>query len=223
MIEQAPILITGIPRSGTSIIAGVIKQCGAFIGNVSRRGMYENDNIREHLVKQYFYRIGADPRGQFPIPSTINLPIPGDWRERVEKIITMEGYHELNGGYWVYKGTGMSLIWPVWHNAFPNAKWIIVRRRTGDVIQSCLKTTYMKAYNDIDGWKGWVHQYERKFVEMMEAGVNCKIIWPERMVTGDFQQMKEVLEWVGLQWTDEIKDFIDPLLWNSRMKINKGG
>ena len=215
MIETPPILVTGIPRSGTSIVAAVVQQCDVFIGNILKRGMYENHAVRDNIMKPYFERMGKDPRGQFPLPETKHLIMPADWREKVEKLMTAQGYSE---GAWMYKSTTMGLIWPVWHNAFPNAKWIIVRRRTGDVIQSCLKTGYMRAYTDGEGWRGWVHEYEKRFVEMIEAGVNCKVIWPERMVTGDYQQMKEALEWLGLQWFDGIKDFVDPLLWASRKK-----
>jgi hypothetical protein len=69
-----------------------------------------------------------------------------------------------------------------------------------------------------EGWLWWIHQHEQRFVEMIEAGVNCKQIWPERMVTGDYQQLYEVLDWVGLSWRSEILNFIDPLLWKSRQK-----
>jgi hypothetical protein len=128
---------------------------------------------------------------------------------------------ELDGykrGAWMYKDSKIGLIWPVWNLAFPNAKWIIVRRRTGDVIQSCLKTGYMTAYENETGWLDWVHAYEKKFVEMIEAGVNCKQIWPERMIMGDFKQLYETIDWLGLTWRKEALDFIDPLLWNKHQK-----
>ncbi len=216
MTIQPPILITGIPRSGTSIVAATIGQCGVFIGEIFKRSMYENCGIKDRIVKPYFERIGKDPNGQFPLPETKDLSIPVDWKKKVEGIILKQGYDKSVP--WMFKSTTMGLIWPVWYNAFPNAKWIIVRRRTGDVIQSCLKTGYMSAFSDEQGWLEWVHEYEKRFVEMIEAGVNCKVIWPERMVMRDYEQMKETLEWLGLQWTDELKNFIDPLLWTSRKK-----
>jgi hypothetical protein len=121
-------------------------------------------------------------------------------------------------------------MWPIWNYAYPNAKWLIVRRRTGDVIESCVKTAYMltfKSQENLDavgakdereGWKWWVHQYENKFREMIEAGVNCKIIWPERMVTGDYQQVYEMLDWLGMEWNSNIVATIDPMLIKSRRK-----
>jgi hypothetical protein len=215
MIEQSPILVTGIPRSGTTMIAKVIHACGAFVGeNATKRKklMLENYTISGIIVKPYMERIGSDPKGQFPLPKEKNITIPLDWGPRVENLIKLEGYID---GPWMYKDTKMGLIWPVWNYAFPNAKWIIVRRRTGDVIQSCLKTGYMTAYEDEKGWLEWVHEYEKRFVQMMEAGVNCKIIWPERLIDGNLQQLHEVIDWLGLTWKKEALEFIDPLLWRN--------
>ncbi|GAG16971.1 unnamed protein product, partial [marine sediment metagenome] len=176
--------------------------CGAFGGEMSKRGMFTNDAILTKIVIPYFESIGSDPLGQYPLPVVKNIPT--DWKQRTEQVIVNEGYQK---GQWMYKDSKLSLVWPIWDYAFPNAKWVIVRRRTGDIIQSCLKTAFMKAFTsercqkaigvniERDGWLWWVHQYEKRFVEMIEAGLNCKVVWPERMVHGDYQQMYETLEW----------------------------
>jgi hypothetical protein len=77
-------------------------------------------------------------------------------------------------------------------------------------VQSCIKTGFMSAFkdkanlqkvnaaNEADGWLWWVHEQENRFVEMVDAGLNCKVIWPERMRDGDFEQMYEIINWLGL-------------------------
>lgn len=233
MIDHPPILVTGIARSGTSMIAAVINTCGAFggvmsVNNNKRRGMFENIQIRDSIVKPYMDRIGVDREGQYPLPSTPSVSIPMDWRTRVEKVMVDEGYQ---GGEWMYKDTRSGLIWPVWHYAFPDAKWVIVRRRSADVIQSCSKTGFMRAFKNENilreigldspeaGWSWWIRQHEKKFVEMISEGVNCKVIWPERILEGNLNQLHEILEWLGLSWKQEALDFINPLLWTKK----KGG
>lgn len=217
MIERPPILITGAARSGAGMIAGVINLCGAFGGVMpNKKGLYENEGIRDTVVKPYLRKCGADPEGQNPLLDlSKEVRMPMNFRTDVEGIIKQHGYEM---GPWMYKDARIALMWPVWHYAFPDAKWIIVRRRTGDIIDSCLKTGYMTAYDTSLGWLGWVHEYEKRFVSMITEGVNCKIIWPERMVHGDFQQLYETLEWVGLPWKTEVLTFIDPLLWGNRRK-----
>ena len=78
----------------------------------------------------------------------------------------------------------------------------------------------MTAYEDAEGWVSWVRQYEQKFVEMIEAGLNCKVIWPERLVDGDYQQLREVIEWLGLTWKQSIIEYINPLL-NGTKNVKK--
>ena len=146
---KEPILITGCARSGTSMVAGVINLCGAFGGKMSgpnknnQKGMFENHRIRQNIVKPYLRKLEVDPLGQYPLPNIKGLDIPVNWREDVIKIMIDQGYKD---GEWFYKGAKMCLHWPVWDYAFPNAKWIIVRRRTGDIVRSCLHTSFMSAF-----------------------------------------------------------------------------
>jgi len=138
-----------------------------------------------------------------------------------------QGYKD---GPWMYKGAKMCQHWPVWNYAFPDAKWIIVRRKTPDIINSCMRTGFMRAFvnqsnqryvgakNEQEGWLWWVHQHEERFVEMVKTGLNVKWIWPERMIDGDYSQIKEMLEWLGLEWDQDVVDFIEPKLWKSRQK-----
>ncbi len=228
-----PILITGAARSGTSLVAGVINMCGAFGGEMrgpnpnNPKGMFENVKIIQDIVKPYLRRLKVDPLGQFPLPQVGQLSIPINWRNQIERAIIEDGYTD---GPWMYKGAKMCLMWPVWNYAFPNAKWIIVRRRTGDIVESCIKTNFMRAFNmesnqravhaqgEKEGWIWWVNQHEKRFVEMIEAGLNVKIVWPQRMVNGDYTQIYDTMDWLGLEWKSEVLSHIDPKLWKARRK-----
>lgn len=229
---RPPILITGCARSGTSLVAGVINICGAFGGDMSgpnrnnQKGMFENAKIRNTIVKPYFRKIGVDPLGQYPLPNINNLLIPMDWQKRVEAVIKEQGY---KNGPWMYKGAKMCLHWTVWHYAFPDAKWIIVRRKPTQIVNSCLKTGFMKAFkngtyrkevgakNEAEGWLWWVHEHHKRFIEMVDEELDVRWVWPERMVDRDYSKMKQTIEWLGLEWKEEeVVNFIDPKLWKAR-------
>ena len=231
---NSPILITGAARSGTSMIGGIINLCGAFAGvtvppnkDVSK-GMFENLNILNTIVKPYLVEIGADPNGQFPLPDVNNLQIPTQFGAKVLKALQEEGYKD---GTWMYKGTHMSLMYTIWNYAFPNAKWIVVRRSDDDIVASCLRTAYMRTFDGgvnlklvgatdkKDAWYWWVRQHNGRFAEMVENGLNCKQIHPERMVRGDYSQIYEMLDWLGLRWNNEILNFIEPKIGNVRKNL----
>lgn len=228
MIDKHPIVITGIPRSGASMIAGVVHRCGAFGGEMSGyKGVNENDAIKETLEKPYLASVWADEMGQYPLPEKRRIKIPVTWKESVEEIMERQGYKD---GEWFYKSSRATLLWEIWHNAYPHAKWVIVRRRTGDIVESCKKTGYMKAFKSEDkqkavgvkteeeGWLWWVHEYEKRFVEMIIEGLDCKVVYPARLVYGDYSQLYEMLDWLKLKWSPKIFNYIDPLLETTRKK-----
>jgi hypothetical protein len=171
---------------------------------MSKRGMYSNDVIREELVNLYL----SAEKVRFKYNFT-------NWKSSIQSIITAQGYQK---GDWMYKDSNLSKMWKIWNSAYPNAKWVIVRRRTGDIIQSCMKTGYMTEYSTEEGWLSMVHEYEAHFVEMITEGLNCKIIWPERMVQGNYQQLYELCDWLGLEWNPDALKYIESLLWKSRQK-----
>ena len=82
------------------MIAGIINICGAFGGNMAgpnphnAKGMFENAQIRQNIVKPYYDSIGVDRLGQYPLPNPNNIKIPPGWQERVDQVMIDEGYEE---------------------------------------------------------------------------------------------------------------------------------
>lgn len=217
-----PIIITGCARSGTSLTAGVIHLSGAFGGEMfgpnrhNQKGMFENVEIRQNVVKPYLKRIGVDPLGQRPLPNNRQVFEVSDrqvqeWRDRIHLIVQSQGYKD---GPWFYKGAKACLIWYLWHRAFPDAQWVVVRREARDIAASCLRTSFMRAYKDLPGWLYWVDRHERRFDEMRQAGINVREFWPSRAIEGDFGYVREFVEGLGLEYNEKlVKAFIDPTLY----------
>ena len=216
-----PILITGCARSGTSLTAGIFSACGAFGGltfgpnDWGKKDMFENKTIRETIIKPFLMLNGADPKGQRPLPDIRNLMQVVNLRERIESII--KSSPDYKEGPWFYKGVRMCLVWPTFHFAFPKAKWIIVRRKDADIVNSCMRTGFMNAYKDETGWQIWVDHHKARFLEMIDADMDVHQVWPEKMIKGDFTEIKKVVEAVGLTWNpDAVKDFVAPELWRNK-------
>jgi hypothetical protein len=206
-----PIFVTGTERSGSALVARILTMCGVWHGTCNK--MYEHKGLTDlHKFEK-----------ESLFPKTMEIQIPFNWKNDVQKIITDDNW---TGQQWMVKSSKLAQYWPVWAYAYPDAKWLIVRRRTGDIIQSCVKTGYMQTFKggmnlfngetEEQGWLWWIHQYETKFVEMIEAGLNCRIVWPDRMVSGNYEQMKETIDWLGLKWNSKIPEVVEPLLEKSR-------
>jgi hypothetical protein len=216
-----PIFITGCARSGTSMTAGVINICGAWGGNMARanrnnkKGMFENRTVVNEMTKPLLTEIGADPMGQNPLPNIRDFEEQNSlvWGKRFEDIMRSQGYEDEYR--LMYKGAKMCLMWTLWDRAFPNAKWIIVRRRSDDIINSCMRTGFMSRYKDKEGWLFWVREHVKRFREMYESRLQIMEVFPQEMIDGHYTEMESVIEWLGLDWKEkEVKEFISPDLWN---------
>lgn len=208
--------------------AGIISLCGAWGGQLAggtkynQRGMFENTEIRNQIVKPFLIKIGCDPMGQKPLPEPDknsdlkkDLVANSNWlRKEVLKIIRGQGYH--NDSTWFYKGAKICLIWQMWHLAFPKAKWILVRRRDSDIIRSCMKTSFMKKCGNEKGWQEWINVHKKRFAEMRMMGLNMFEIWPQDIINGDFHKIRAALESFGLVWKKEkVVEFVSPALWTA--------
>lgn len=216
-LKEPPILVTGCARSGTSMTAGILSVLGAWGGEMSgptkhnRKGMFENAEIRS-IVKLYLHLCNVDPKGQYPLPNINDLRPIANWKNRITGIMERQG---CPFDSWFYKGAKMCLIWPIWHNAFPKAKWIIVRRSDDDIVYSCMRTGFMNNHSTEKGWHSWVDHHKENFKQMHEAGLQIKELWPSKFVEGDYTELKEVMEWAGLPWNEEsINAFVDKKLFH---------
>lgn len=215
---QPPILITGCARSGTSMTAGIIQNCGAFGGKTSGpnrynpKGMFENSRIREELVKTYLRSINCDPKGQNPLPDYTTLTTPMGWKTFVENVMMEDGY---KGGPWYYKGAKMCLIWSIWHQCFPDAKWVIVRRPRKEIIHSCLNTGFMNAFDTEEGWGRWVDHHLECFTAMRLAGLDIVEFWPGDVINGSMVAAQDLINSLGLKWhSTRVQKFVDVRLWH---------
>jgi hypothetical protein len=204
-----PILVTGSARSGVSMTAGIFKRCGAWVGCVDQS--YENVEVRDKTVNPYLEFIGADKMCQNPLPDPHALqPLVGLVR-RVETAAKFQGYRY---GPWMYKSPAIALTWPIWAQAFPDSKWVIVRRDDRDILNSCIKTGFMRGYSDPREWQQWIDAFKDCFEEMKSSLVLVREVWPQKYVNGDFGEIAETVEWLGLRWNpDKVKEYVNPSLW----------
>lgn len=212
---DTPIIVTGCARSGTSLVAGVLANCGVWIGKCTgptqynKRGQFENEYIRDQLTKPYLKNIGVDPMGQIPLPTADQIVPDPKWRSKVLTAMRDQGYD--GSGPWMFKGAKACLIWQIWDEAFPNAQWVIVRRSTDRIVDSCMKTRFMHKRKTQESWQEWVEHHLECFRAMADAGLNINTIWPG---TNNLSQYRDLVDTLGLTWNEEaVAGYVDPKLW----------
>jgi len=218
-----PILITGVPRSGTSMTAGILSLCGLWGGKMvgptkwNTRGMFENSAVRNTVIKPYLRSIGVDPLGQFPLPPEDIIDHPFEATVLKAKVLHLFEEQGLNGKRWFYKEPKIVIMWKLWHEAFPEATFVVVRRKRDQIINSCLRTGFMRAFDNYDGWKWWTDNYLNRIKNMKKEISNFHEIWPEKMIDGDLFEIKQLVKNIGLEWNfAAVKNFIEPNLWKNK-------
>lgn len=197
------LLITGCARSGTSLTTQLLQAHGLQTGRTN--GLFENTDIRERILKPMLESVGGDRLGQHPLPPRDAHPDAEELAGRVRAVL---------GDQWVYKDAKLCLVWRAWAEAFPGAKWLIVRRDAGDIARSCLRTPFMRAYNTAEGWLEWVGEHLQRF-EDMRAALNVREVWPADWIRGDLESLRDLADWLGLEFDQKVvEQIINPKLWN---------
>lgn len=199
------ILIAGAPRSGTSLVTGIIRDLGANLGDRVNR-LNENTNIRETLLKPYLKHIGADPLGQNPLPSNDFWPRQPNLAKTVLNFIP-------EGEPRAYKDPKLTLCWPAWHEAFPKAKWVLVRRNSEAIADSCMRTDFMNAFKHREAWKEFVRQHEIRF-EKMKRYLDIREIWTDKLIA-DPDVFEPICRFLNLPFDREVVEkAIEPDRWH---------
>ena len=217
------IFITGCARSGTSMVAGIIDRCGAHGGNIigatkwNPRGQYENDEIRNHVIKPILRLLKADPMGQDPLPDIDKVLLlsengfPAETRSKIDNIIKKQRMKEP----WYFKGAKICMLWPIWMRAYPEAHYIIVRRPDKLIIKSCMRTAFMRRRSTKEEWQEWIDYHKLRFAEMAEH-MPVHFVSTLDIVEGRLGIMKGIVEKVGLTWDQKaVEEFVDKRIWGT--------
>jgi len=218
---NSPIFVLGLPRSGTSLIAGSLKICGAWLGDTvpgggveNPRGFFENIFLREQINKKILDALQVDPLGVQSLPDIDKLPPVEGLETMIKQALETNGYDHAQP--WLFKDAKLTLLWPAYMNVFPNAHWVIVRRDPEHIISSCLNTSFMKKHsNDPKFWASWIAEYLSRLEDLKIATNKYTEIWTSPIINGDFSDLKKLSNTLQLSWNDaEIANFINPDYWH---------
>jgi hypothetical protein len=226
-----PIFVVGLPRSGTSLVAGLLHEFGAWTGETvpgtgeNIRGFFENNEIRQKILKPTLRAAGGDATGITSLPSPnadrkLRYPV-GDrrvgMRLRMRQIIEEQGYnHEQR---WLYKEPKLTLLWRMFDNAFPDAEWVVVRRDRDSFVKSCIKTSFMAQYSkDPKFWNDVGDEYDTRLDQLMKTVSKVTELQTSDILSGDTADLKRMV--MGMDGVNfaiaKVRKFVDPTHWHHK-------
>lgn len=183
-----PILVTGAPRSGTSLTAEVLARCGAWTGEVN--DLWENTAIRDGVVKP---RLAPhmDPLGRTSFADVTTNP--AQLRREVVGVLQAQRYA---GGPWLYKDAKLLFMVDAWREAFPDAVWVAVWRDPEAIAASVAERW---APRDPEAL---VAQYHERL-----AALDALPVRPGDLARGWTDDYRAVCRVAGMEWTDAANVF----------------
>lgn len=218
-VADRPVFLVGSPRSGTSMVTGALAACGLWMGNTvqgnanNAKGYFENADIRNQLVKPALTNLGVDPLGVTSFVSIDQLAPDPTLRAKMLQAVRQQGYDGKTR--WGYKEPKLTLLWPMWADAFPDANWVILERDREAIVKSCLNTGFMARHStDAEFWRHFVNRHDDRLAVLENTVPNVTRINTGDISNGDMSHLKDLVDQLGLAWNQsKIEQFIDPKLF----------
>lgn len=196
-----PILITGLPRSGTSFVASVFHACGMWVGRClgptddNPRGFYEN-RAMSGLLESF-------REGLAPTPDAM----AGDMR------LAAIGQGAGDGRPWGFKEPALLDWWPTLEQAFPAATWVACVREPGTAMASFARCTFGRKWR-LDDLSARYAYLERR-LGLLLARPGVRTVSVDSVAAGDWLALREAVEAASLPWVPErAVGRWDPAIWH---------
>lgn len=148
---SSPVILVGMHRSGTSLIARVLQSLGVDMGSDASHANHESLSFR---MRNRLVLTATKADWDHPQPFVDTLGDPG-WTRALSLLLEQTivaprswllGLHEPGAGAgnsaWGWKDPRSSLTWPLWLELYPNARFVRVQRDRRDVIASLVKRSH---------------------------------------------------------------------------------
>lgn len=195
-----PIVVVGIPRSGTSLTAGLFAAHGVWTGAVREA---DQKNPRGYFESIAFNRIWGEWWSDWwSIGRLIPDPKPG-FRDKLLWALIDEGYR---GGPWLIKHD--IICFPVWAECSPI--WICVRREAQAIAQSM--ADFFEPHPEAAHFHiKRIPLYEELLDYLVALGGHS--VWMADLIRGEFAGLKEAFAHCGIEMNEEVvRSIVDPEL-----------
>lgn len=203
-----PILVAAPPRSGTSMIAGLLHHHGVQVGEFrankdNPRGGFENIHIKK-VVKDQLKKNGYDLNPIYIQPTTFKNDL--QFRENALKFIPDSTKP------WLFKEFRVLMTWPLWYKYFPNSIYVLNRRNIQDNLKSMQNHHLISKRGSTRALRFWI-EWARERQE--EIAKYCSHVWVDvdKIWAGDLSEAKKVIEACSIEFDEQTtKEWINPNL-----------
>ena len=203
---ETPVIVTGLGRSGTSLVMGLLYEHGVWVdspGHIrvwNKKGDFVNKGINKAIIKWgiNYHNLASE----------------------IHKVIISQGY---TGGHWGFK----NVVKGEWVENFQRVfspTWIMVRRNVRDVYSSRLRVRAEKGKTDdypvperYEPFTKFIRRWSNanKVMDQYRDDHDGFDIWPYKLVQGNYSELEKILNCLSLPFSEKICErFISRENWH---------
>ena len=194
MVRQDPILIASPPRSGTTMLAGLLHYHGIWVGR-SRTTMYPGTNSEfgsENIDIKNVFQEAAGKMGyknwETPFPALGSCKC---LKKQIEAFVPEDMP-------WLVKTSWSLIYWRFWVTAYPEARWIFPTRDTIKIVDSMNRHPGMR--NHPDGQKKqYIAHLLRNASTVIDNEVNYNYVDMEGLADRNPQVLTDLFRFLELE------------------------
>lgn len=241
LLQESPIIIIGMHRSGTSMLARLLNDLGIYIG----QDLSENAESYyfQHLNRKIFAGAGGHWCNVMPIVRKLESPEFVDqqaaWLERMlfgrsslvaffTGIQQVKLFFGFSPGRWGWKDPRNSITLPIWLSVFPRSRVIHITRNGIDVAISVHRRqlTYLESHQDFSERCldfGWCFQLWHEYIYAISE--YHQLVWPEHYLEVRYEeilrdprrQLISILKFLGYRVKDERLTYVASMVDSDRL------
>ncbi|MBU8870992.1 MAG: sulfotransferase [Gemmatimonadales bacterium] len=207
-----PLLITGMHRSGTSMVTRLLNLCGLHLGDPRRLLKAQPDNPQGFWENLDFVtlddRILARMNGAWNLPP-VEKPNMGhdsallaEFGASALACVTAASGRPLFSHGWGWKDPRCSLLLPFWSEIVPDMKVLVCLRDPGEVSASLNKRNGFSTRLGLHLWQQYNERLEQDLLCL--SGVESMVTHYEAILAHPDRELRRLTEWLGWPVTDEL-------------------
>lgn len=212
IIHQTPMLIAGPPRSGTTMLAGLLAKHGVWVGRAKTTDYpgtnsdFGSENIDiKNVMKREAMRVHYH-NWRVPLPEG-DLPLA--IKDDVEAFVP-------ESTRWLVKTSWTLAFYKFWNAAYPEAYWILPCRSEDAVVNSMNRHPSMRRRPDAMKRK-FTHALHVRQKEVRDSCNRTLTVNMNKIASRDKETIEELFDFVEeyLSW-DVVNEWIEPKMFARR-------
>lgn len=216
------VCITGMHRSGTSMIAHLLKECGLYLGPDEKLIEPAPDNPDGFWENIDFLEINDQILSEFGGGWDLVPEFPANWgssnrlsaqRQSAQALLRQFSRYEV----WGWKDSRNSITLPFWKQSIPELKVVIIVRNPVSVADS-LKRRGVSSYSFS------MHLWLNYYLHLIESASSqdCIITHYDSYFANPTEELQRVMNFIGIQVTDETINHASSII-KSNLRNSKAG